>query len=487
MDYNKEFNDLQTCMKNFNINVASTLLSNDEFISHKAAKIIQLLGTELTEDNFKNRPNYFNFCEGVLLKMARTESERDYETIYEFLELIDMNNCKLSSSVLAAVTILENMECPRLVHLEYLLYSTFNHLNEIDEDNLKDILLTTINYLNKLNRHFQNNPSILYYFTRVAFLVLRANIDPIEYVNILSNIIYDPFGLLEHDFDLNEDKLNLVSFLFLYFKTGILWGPKVYNRLYVLEKCSYLALSVYANTQIGKSFTYLILNKYKDNEIPLHLLNGLHKEFFINATNNSMYNDSMIERKKSISTLMIYINKLCTDAQYIFFKNTLSYSIDSRIKAELIIKLNHIIISKIKLNQDLGYFQGKLLLELVKLCCRIPNGQQFDVLKNKEYVLSAVTFVYVLYAHNGKELEMGQAFLDETIQFVDTVQGAIDNTNAMIELGSSKIGHKSIDEKTEQNMSKLSENDERDLISQCNTSMILAQSNLNLIKNVIKK
>lgn len=487
MDYNKEFNDFQTCMKNYNINVASTLLANDKFISYNAAKIIQLLGTELTEDNFRNRPNYFNFCEEVLLKMARTEAIRDYEMIYEFLELIDMNNCKLSSSVLAAVTILENMECPRLVHLEYLLYSTFNHLNEMDEENLKDILLITINYLNKLNRHFQKHPSILYYFTRVAFLVLRANIDPIEYLNILSNIIYDPFCLLEHDFELNEDKLNLVSFLLLYFKTGILWGPKIYNRLYILEKCSYLALSVYTNTEIGKSFAYLIFTKYKDNEIPLHLLNELHKDFFINASNNSIYNDNMNERKKSITTLMIYINKLCTDAQYIFFKNIFSYSIESCIKAELIIKMNHIIFLKIKLNQDLGYFQGVRLLELVKLCCTMPNGQKFDVLKHKEYVLSATSLMYVLYAHNGKELQMGQAFLDETIKFVETIQGAIDNTNAMIELESTKIVCKDNEKKTKQNISKLSENEERDLISQCSTSMILAQSNLNLIKNIIKK
>lgn len=485
MDYDKEFNDLQTCMKNFNINVASTLLSNEDFILYNAAKIIQLLGMELTEDNFRSRPYYFSFCEEVLLKMAQTEASRDCELIFEFLELIDMNCCKLSSSVLAVVTILENTESPNLVYLEYLLYSTFNHLNQMDDINLKDILLITINHLKKLNRHFQNNPSILYYFTRVAFLVLRANIDPIEYINILSNIIYDPFSLLEHDFEQNEDKLYLVSFLSLYFKAEILWGPKIYNRIYILEKCSDLALSVYTN-KIGKSFAKLIFTKYKDNEIPLRLLNKLHEEFVVKASYNSMFNENLIDRKESLSILMIYINKLCSDAQYIFFKHTFSSCIDSCIKAELIIKLNHLIFSKIRLNQDLGYFQGIQLLELVRLCCNIPLKENFDILRNKEYVLSAMSLVYVLYAYNGNELKMGQEFSNETIKFVEAVQGAIDCTTQAIELESAKLVNMNTKEKIDLNIPKLSENEERDFIAQCTTTIKLMQSNLDLIKKIIK-
>lgn len=72
MDYNKEFDELQSCMKNFDIKIASKLFCNKDLIKTKAEEIISLLGLELTEDNFQNNRNYFNFCEEQLLKIAQT-------------------------------------------------------------------------------------------------------------------------------------------------------------------------------------------------------------------------------------------------------------------------------------------------------------------------------------------------------------------------------------------------------------------------------
>lgn len=484
MDCNKEIDDFQTSMKNFNITEASEWFFNTDFIKLNAADIIQLLGEGITEDNFKNHPDYFNFCEKQLLKMVRIIDCEEF--IFDFLELIDMNNCKLSSSVLVAVTILENIEYPRKIWLEYLLISTFNRLNTMDGTTLKTILLSIIQLLTRLNKHFENEQSILYYFARVTFLVLRTNIDPIEYLQILSSIINDPFQLLEYEFDEMEDTLYLASFFYLYFKTEMKWGPKIYNQFYILEKCSYLALSVFKNNEFGKSFTKLILSKYKDNEIPLHLLNKCHEHFFMEVIESSLYNEHLDVRKESIESLMIYMNKLCSDGQFIVFKYAFSKSIESCIKAELIVKMKQIIFSKIKLKQDLGYFQGVRLLELIRLCCDIPNGPKCLVVEEKEYVLAAITLMYALYSYKGKELNLGQLFINDVKQFVEVIQKAIDNTNEYYKLECIKLDNKENEKENILNLPKLSDNEKRDILSQFNTTTKLVQMNFNMLKDIIK-
>lgn len=484
MDYKKEFDDLQSCMKNFNINVASELLSDSDFITNNGGNIIHLLGKELTEDNFKSRPDYFNFCEEHLLKMAKTEACQ--ELIFDFLELIDIDVCKLSSSVLIAVTVLENIETPNRACLEYLLVGTFNSLNEMDEIKLKDIFLSILKLLIRLNKHFQHEHAILYYFARVAFLVLRANIEPIDYLNILSTVFNDPFCLLEYEFEVMEEKMYVASFFYLYYKTGMLWGPKIYNQFYVLDKCFNLALSAFENNNFGKAFAKLILTKYKDNEIPLYLLNKSHEEFLLEAAQSSVYNEQLNVRTESIETLMIYFNKLCSNAQYIVFKYTFSKKLESCIKAELIIKMKQLLFSKIQLNQDLGYFQGSHLLELVLLCCNIPDGPKCHVVENKEHILAAITLVYVFYAYKGNELNMGETFSTYVKQFVKTVQDAIDFTKEQYKLESVKLDDKNNAEENTYGYPKLSETEKRNILSQYNTTTILIESNLDLLKGVIK-
>lgn len=485
MDYKKEFDELQTSMENFDVNLASKLLLNADFVTNNAGEIISLLGKHLTEDNFKNRPDYFNFCEAQLFKISQTEAYQ--EVVFYVLDLIGMDNCMLSSSVFAAVTLLENQESVNRVCLEYLLTYTFDSLIEMDETNLKNILPKILNLLIRINKHFQQEQSILYYFARVSFLVLQVKIDPVEYVNILSSIINDPFYLLELEFEEIEEKIYLASFFYLYFKTGMIWGPKIYNQFYVLKKCFNLALSVFENNSFGKSFAKLILAKFKDNEIPLHLLNKIHEEFILEAAQSSMYNEQLTLRKESFEALIIYMNKLCSDAQYIVFKYTFSKLIDSCIKAELIIRMKELILLKIKSNQNLGFFQGVRLLEMIQICFNIPKGPKCNVVENKEYVLAVISVLYVLYSYHEKVLNMGDAFISDVKKFVSTVQSAIDYTNKQYLLESKKLENKYYkdDDKIE-NLPKLPENEQKNLLSQCNTTTRLVQLNLDMFKELIK-
>lgn len=484
MDCNKGFDDLQTSLKNFNIIEASDWFSNTNFIKLNASNVIQLLGEGITEDNLKNRPDYFNFCNEQLLKMAQTLDCEQF--IFDFLELLDINNCILSSSVLAVVTILESTECPQKIWLEYLLISTFNRLNKMDETSLKTILLSIIQLLKRLNRHFKNEQSILYYFARVTFLVLRTNVDPIEYLLILSYIINDPFQLLEYEFDENKETLYLASFFYLYFKTEMQWGPKIYNQFYILEKCFYLAMSVFNNNDFGKSFTKLILSKYKDNEIPLYLLNTCHERFLLEVEESTLYNESLNVRKESFESLMIYLNKLCTDGQFIVFKYVFSNSIESCIKAELIVKMKQIVFKKMKLKQDLGYFQGVRLLELVRLCCDIPNGPKCHVVEEKEYVLAAISLVFALYKYAGQELNLGKLFINDVKQFVATIQKAIENTNEYYRHECMKLDNNINKKESNLNLSELSDNEKREMLSKFNTTLKLVQLNFDMLKNTIK-
>jgi len=486
MDSNKEFDNFQSCLKNFNTNVASTLLSDSGFITSNIRNIIPLLGEGLSEDNFKNKPDYFDFCEEQLVKMAQSS---DYqETIFDFLELIDMDGCKLSSSVIVVVTLLENTKSITPIYLEYLLISTFNSLNELNNRDLKEILMTIIQHLMKLYKHFQHEQIVLYYFARVAFLILRANIDPIEFVNIFSIVINDPFCLLELEFEEQEEKIHLASFFYLYFKTGMQWGPKIYNRCYVLEKCFHLALSVFENNDFGKSFAKLILTKFKDNTIPLHLLNKCHELFCMEAAQSSMYNENLDIRKDSIESLMLFINKLCSNAQYIVCRSLFSKSIDSGIIGELIIRMKELIIFKIKFNQELGYFQGTRLLEMIRLCCNIPNGSKCNVVENKEHILAAISFVYVLHVQNYKLLDLGIAFTNSIKLFVITVQNAIDNTKDLYKFECKKLSNKVVNNKKENNfgLPELSEKEKQNMLSQFNTTIALVQLNLDMLKLVIK-
>lgn len=488
MDYQKELDDLQICLENFNRNVASKLLSDTHFITNHVGDIIPLLGSGLTESNFNLRPDYFHFCEEQLLKIAQNEAHQ--EKTFDFLELIDMENCKLSSSVLIAVTVLEYTKSPNRVCLEYLLISTFNNLNQIDDTRLKEVLPIILKYLMKLNEHFQNERSLLHYFARVAFLVLRAKIDPTEYIKILSNIVKDPFYLLEHEFEEIEENLYLASFYYLYFKTNILWGPKIYNQFYVLEKCSHLALTVVEDNNFGKSFTKLILTKYKDNEIPLYFLDKYHENFFMEASHSALFNDDLNVRKESIELLMMYMDKLCTDAQYIVLKHIFLKPLDSCIKEQMIVKMKNLILSKLKLNQDLGFFQGVRLLELVKLCCSLPDGLKCQVVQNKEHILASITLVYFLHKFIDKKLNLDKDFSNFVEQFIENVQNAIDYTNEQYELESKKLENKDTKEdKIEKilNLPKFSENEKREMLSQYNVTTKLIQSHLNLFNTVNKK
>lgn len=467
MDYQKELDDLQTGLKNFDISIASELLSDTHFVTKHVDDIITMLGNGLTESNFNSRPDYFNFCEKQLLILAQNEANQD--KVLEFIELIDTEDCQLSSSVLIAVTVLENTKSPKTIYLEFLLISTFDNLKKIDDTRLKDILPSIIEHLMKLNKHFQNEQSLLYYFARVAFLVLRAKIDPTEYIQILSNIINDPFYLLQREFTETEENLYLASFYYLYFKSEILWGPKIYNQFYILEKCSHLALSVIEDNNFGKSFTKLILSKYKDNEIPLYFLNKCHEDFFMEAAHSALYNDDLNVRKDSIDLLMIYMDKLCCDAQYIVLRHIFLKPLDSCIKDQMIVKMKNLIVSKLKLNQDLGYFQGERLLDLVKLCCSIPNGPKCQVVQNKEHILAAITLVYFLYKSVDKRLNLDKGFTSFVKQFIEDVQNAIDYTNEQYELESKRLGNKDFkDDEIENimNLPKFSEKEKREMLSQ---------------------
>lgn len=491
MDSNKEFDDLQSCMKNFNTSEASEMLSDTGFITKHSGDIIHLLGEGLTEENFKNKPDYFNFCEEQLLKIAR--SGNCQEIFIDLLELIDTNDCMLSSSVLAVVTLLENTESPSILFLEYLLHSTFSSLNEMDETRLKEILMSVVQHLSKLKKHFQHQQSVLYYFARVAFLVLRANIDPIAYVNALSNVINDPFCLLEIEFEEQEERLYMASFFYLYFKTEMSWGPKVYNHFYVLEKCSRLALSVFQNNDFGKSFAKMILTKFEDNEIPLHALNACHEEFCMEAAQSSMYQEQTDIRKISIDSLVIFVRKLSVDAQYVTLRRLFSSPIDSCVKSQLVITMKDLVLSKMRSNQDLGDFRGARLLEIIRLCCSIPDGPKCHVIENQSLVLATITLVHGMHGfltaehHSGfrRMLNMGVEFHDHAKQFVKTVQSAIDCTSELCEIESKKLdgGVECVQNEV---IPDFPDEKKRETLSAYNTYIRLMQTHLNMLKEAVE-
>jgi len=495
MDTDKGFDDFLSNMKNFNINAASEFLSNFSYDIKHSGNIIELLGMGLTNEYFKSRPDYFNFCEEQLLKLANNKEYQ--ELIFDFLDIIEIDDCKLSSSVLIVVTVLENTENPNIAALEGLLISTFNLLFKIDINNLKDILLTIIQLLIKLKKHFLLQQSMLYYFARVASLVLKANIEPIEYLNLLSNIIYDPFNLLEFEFDEVEEKnelLHVASFFYLYFKTEIQWGPKIYNRFYVLDKCCNLAMSVYDDNNFGKSFGKLILSKFKNNEIPLHSLNKCHERFVFEAAHSAMYNEHLNVRKDSIESLMIFMDKLCSDAQYVVLKYVFSKPLESCIKDQFIVKMKDLIILNLNSNNDLGYFQGIRLLEIIQLCCKISIEPRFSLQNNKEHILGAISLYYFLSVNDIEKLNMGEEFTYATKQFVNIIQNAIDYSHKQHNFELKSLNDNV--EKREKGVEKIIEGDcypkfstkkKRDILSQMNTTITLVQSNLNMLKSVIKK
>lgn len=491
MDTKKEFDDLQSCLKNFNTIIASHLLSDKKFVTNNVSEIILLLGKELSNQNLNCRPDYYNFCEEQLLIIARSKDSEDI--IFDFLELIDINECRLSSSVLVLVTVLEKIENPNRAVLEYLLDNMFKRLMKMNIKYLKPILLNIIQNLKKLNKHFHREISILYYFARVAFLVFRAKIDSNEYIlytNLLSDIIYNPFLLLEYEFEELEEYAYLASFFYLYFQTGMTWGPKIYNKFYILEKCSNLAFGAFSNDVFGKPLTKLVLTKYKSNEIPLYLLNNSHANLIEEAAYGCMYNKEISARKDSIESLMMYMDKLCTDAQYIVLKNSFSKPLDSCVKAQLIIKMKDLLVAKIRSNQNLGYFKEVRLLDMVRLCSNIDDGFRCHIIKNKEHVLAVITLVCVLYAYNDERLNMGELFINYLKEFVKTVQDAIDFTNEQYKLENEKLENKILDIKDDEenilNLPPQTEDEKRTLLALFNTSTTLVQSSLDMLKTKLK-
>jgi len=430
MDYNKQFDALQESMKNFNINVALDMsmspLCDTDFIINKCSEIIELFGNELTIDNFKKKHTYFNFLDQQLLIMAQS---KDCESmIFDFVDLINFENCKMTSAVLIAVTAIENTEePPNRECLKHFLSSIFDKLIKMNDSDLQNILPIILKHLLKIKIQLQKHLTVLYYFARISYFVLRVNFDPIEFIDICSNIIYDPYLLLEFEFDDTDADIEyLASFYYLYFKTEKTWGPKVYNPFYILEKCLDLALPVFKNDSFGKTFVKMILSKFDDDTIQLYMLKDIHKTFVHEVAHSSMYDEECHVRKESIETLTMYMDKLCSEPQYVVFRHIFR-KLDYSIKAELIIKMKDVICLKITSNQSLGYFQGNGLLELINTCCIIPDGSKCHVVDNKEYILAVITVIYVLYKHHDTVLDMGKPYVDKAKEFVQTVQSAIDN------------------------------------------------------------
>ncbi|XP_050534512.1 uncharacterized protein LOC126901794 isoform X1 [Daktulosphaira vitifoliae] len=496
MENSSELEALKTSLKNNDIGKISELLEcQTSFITNEAGNIINLLGMELTKFNFLKKRNYFDFCELQLLNLAKNIKFQD--NIFDFLELVESNNCRLLSSVSAAVAIINTMENPEHIYIEYLLIGTFNHLNELDVNCLQTNFLPTIQILTKLDEQIQKELSTLFYFTKLSYLVLQIDINPLEYLNIISDIIFDPFYLLEYEFEQSEDEDQeikfIASFFYLYFKTGKLWNPKIYNRFYILQKISYLALSVFDDDDFGKSFTKLILMKYKDNEIPLYMLNKWHEKFFMEAAHNSLYNESLSTRRDSFEILMIFFDKLNEEAQYNVFRKTFSKLTDSGLKAELIIKIKQIIFSRIKNQKNLVYFSGILLLKIVQQCCEITDGNECNVVENKEHVLAAITLVYVLYGYNGDGFKFDELFTNFAKNFASLVQSAINYTTEQYKLESMKLNSSKIINDNNSlvqiqniDLPKLTLSEKQDMLSQYNTTLKLIQSNLDLFKSIIQ-
>lgn len=487
MDIQKQLDD---ALKKFNENLSSEFLLDPNFIRNNPGtipEIILILGKGLTKDTFESNPDFFCYCEKQLLEIAQLETHEQY--IFDFLELIDDTNCKLSSSVLITVTSLQKMESPNPIYLEYLLLNTFNRLNEMDDKHLTEILPCILKHLIKINKHFQHDQSLLYYFARVSFFVLRTKMDPVDYVKILSSIINDPFSLLELEFEEIEENLYLASFFYLYFKTEILWGPKIYNQYYILEKCLHLALSVFNDNNFGKYFTKFILIKYKDNQIPLYFLNKCHENFIMEAAHCSIHNDQLHIRRESIESLLIYMDKLCSDAQYIVFKHIFLSPIGSCVKAQMIVKLKDLILLKIKIDQELGYFQGVRLLELLKLCCNIRGGSRCHIVENKEHILAAISFMVILYKYNYcYNLMLDIHFINYIKKFIENIQNAINYTNEEYEVENQKLtdtNHKEIIE-VDLNLPEYSKTEKHEMLTRYNMTTRLVQMHLNIIIKYIK-
>jgi len=482
MDYNKQFDELQECMKNFNINVASESLCDEDFIMVKCSDIIELFGNELTIDNFKNRPEYFNFLNEHLLKMAQSKDCKSM--IFDFIDLINFKNCKMTSAVLIAVTAIESTkESPDRMCLKHFLTSISDNLIKMNDNDLKNILPIILKHLLKLKNQLRKFQSILYYFARISLFVLRVNFDPIEFIDICSNIIYDPYLLLEIEFDNTEDIEYLASFYYLYFKTEKKWGPKIYNPSYIFEKCLDLALLVFKNDSFGKPFTKLILSKFEDDTIQLHLLKEHHRTFVNEAAFSSMYDEEFNVRKESIETLTMYMDKLCVDPQYVVFRHMFR-KLDYSIKAELIIKMKDLIYLKITSKQNLGSFQGIRLLALVRICCDIPDGSQCDVVHNKEYVLAVITVIYVLYKYHDTVLNMGKPYVDEAKQFVQTVQSAIDYVKEQYHEEAMQLNNGNYNQ--EENLPEhlqMTVSEKKHLLTHSNNAITAVQMHLNLLKD----
>jgi len=206
-----------------------------------------------------------------------------------------------------------------------------------------------------------------------------------------------------------------------------------------------------------------------------------------------MYNELMEVRKESIESLMIFVDKLCNDAQYVVLKYAFSKLLDSCIIEQFIVKMKNLIMLNLKSNHDLGCFQGIRLLEIIQLCSNISVKPGFNLPDNKEYVLSAISLFYFLSKNGIDKLNMGEEFSNVTKQFVDIVQNAIDYSHEQQNLELKILDDNDFREKSEgeiiqgSSIPKLSKNEKQSLLSHMNTTIILVQTNLDMLKSIIEK
>lgn len=179
--------------------------------------------------------------------------------------------------------------------------------------------------------------------------------------------------------------------------------PLVYDKLYIFHKLLVLGVELAnhqhnAVTRKGLLLIERLLQSMKGGNIciPSCVLElKVHEEFVRVSSSVSVYSSICSNRQSAIASLLAYIRLLDAQASYQFYLNvwkTISYD---DVEAEIVTELRRrIYTNSITANCDI-YFQGKFLVDLLKVITRLEDDTKIDLLRYKSKAIS-ITHVFAL-------------------------------------------------------------------------------------------
>lgn len=202
---------------------------------------------------------------------------------------------------------------------------------------------------------------------------------------------------------LSNEKLPLTvlgTFYYLYFCENIQFqqAPNIYNKLFIFERCLYLAVELFkvsepALHKKGLLLGHCILDNLGNSTVPTASLElEVHVEFCENLAKVATFSDDFNIRKISLELFRKYIFKFEDKGRFMLIRNLLSTVTHNGLLGHLYVLYKNLIAEKLSSCDELPKYVSFEEL-LMKPICYLSHKVETDLMENSDKIISSLNFL----------------------------------------------------------------------------------------------